>query len=149
VILTAFNITNGLSRLLTGYLSDIIGRNFAMSLTFFAAGCAYLVLPHVDSLALSASLAAIIGFGFGTLFGVSAPLVTDCFGMKHFGAVFGLVFTAYGFVAGIIGPSLSGYILDATNGNFTAVFAYLGIFCLMSSVFIRFVLPPRVTIDGH
>lgn len=149
VILTAFNITNGLSRLLTGYLSDLVGRNFTMSVTFFAAGCAYLGLPHADNLALSALLAAVIGFGFGTLFAVSAPLVTDCFGLKHFGAIFGLVFTGYGFVSGIIGPSLSGYILDSTNGNFAAVFAYLGTFCLMSSVFIRFVLPPRVAIDGH
>ncbi len=149
VILTAFNVTNGLGRFLTGYLSDLVGRNFTMSVTFFAAGGAYIILPHVDSVELSALLAAVIGFGFGSLFGVSAPLVTDCFGMKHFGAIFGLVFTAYGFVSGIIGPSLSGYILDTTNGNFTAVFTYLGIFCLMSSVFIRLVLPPRVAIDGH
>ncbi|MGO9566358.1 MAG: MFS transporter [Desulfomonilaceae bacterium] len=147
VILTAFNVTNGLSRLLTGYLSDLVGRNFTMSLTFFAAGCAYLVLPHVYSLVLSASLAAVIGFGFGTLFGVSAPLVTDCFGIKHFGAIFGLVFTAYGFVSGPIGPSLSGYILDATNGDFASVFTYLGIFCLMSGVLIRFVLPPHAVVD--
>jgi len=149
VILTAFNITNGLSRFLTGYLSDLVGRNFTMSVTFFASGCAYVVLPHADSLALSALLAAVIGFGFGTLFGVSAPLVTDCFGMKHFGAIFGLVFTAYGFVAGIIGPSLSGYILDATNGNFGAVFAYLGIFCLLSGVIIRFVSPQHAMVDGR
>jgi len=147
VILTAFNITNGLSRILTGYLSDLIGRNFTMSLTFFAAGCAYLILPHVAGLTVAALLAAVIGFGFGTLFGVSAPLVTDCFGMKHFGAIFGLVFTAYGFVSGIIGPSLSGYILDATNGNFVVVFAYLGVFCLMSGVLIRFVSPPHSVAD--
>jgi len=88
----------------------------------------------------------VIGFAFGTLFGVSAPLATDCFGMQHFGAIFGLVFTAYGFIAGVIGPSLAGYILDATNGNFYVVFGYLGIFCLMSGVFIRFVVPPRA---GH
>jgi OFA family oxalate/formate antiporter-like MFS transporter len=145
MILTAFNITNGASRLLTGYLSDIVGRNFTMSVTFLAAGCAYLVLPHVGSLTWAAFLAATIGFGFGTLFAVSAPLVTDCFGMKHFGAIFGLVFTAYGFAAGLIGPSLSGYILDATNGNFGVVFSYLGVFCLMSGVFIRFVLPPHAS----
>jgi len=147
VILTAFNVTNGLGRFLTGYLSDLVGRNFTMSLTFFAAGCAYLVLPHATSLEFSALMAAVIGFGFGSLFGVSAPLVTDCFGMKHFGPIFGLVFTAYGFVSGIIGPSMSGYILDATNGNFGVVFAYLGIFCLMAGVFIRFVLPPHAAND--
>ncbi len=142
VILTTFNLTNGLSRLIMGYLSDLIGRNAAMSLTFFAAGCSYLILPHTSGLVTVAVLAAIIGFAFGTLFAVSAALATDCFGLKHFGAIFGLIFTAYGFVAGLLGPSLSGYILDATGGNFTIVFSYLGVFCLISSVLIRFVTPP-------
>ena len=142
VILTAFNITNGLGRLAMGYLSDLIGRNLAMSTAFLAAGGAYIVLPHVGNLAAIAVLAAIIGFGFGTLFAVSAPLAADCFGLKHFGAIFGLVFTAYGFVAGALGPSLSGYLLDITSGNFIIVFTYLGFFCVLSGIFIRFVVRP-------
>ena len=143
IILTVFNITNGFSRISMGYFSDIIGRNSIMSITFFAAGCAYFVLPHVTSLWASAVLAAIIGFAFGTLFAVSAPLAADCFGLKNFGAILGLVFTAYGFVSGAIGPSLSGYILDVSKENFMIVFAYLGIFCVLSGFFIRFVLPPQ------
>ena len=119
VILTAFNITNGGSRIIMGFLSDMVGRNLAMSLTFLAAGGAYFLLPHANTLIVLAFLAAVIGFAFGTLFAVSAPLATDCFGLKHFGAIFGLVFTAYGFVSGILGPSLSGYLLDITRGNFT------------------------------
>jgi MFS transporter, OFA family, oxalate/formate antiporter len=144
VILTAFNTTNGFGRLIAGALSDVIGRNLTMSSTFFAAGCAYLILPQVSGLAAVAGLAAVIGFAFGALFGVSGPLATDCFGLKHFGTVFGLVFTAYGFVAGLIGPSLSGYLLDATSGDFLYVFGYLGTFCLLSAVFIQFVRPPGV-----
>ncbi len=50
VILTAFNITNGGSRIIMGFLSDRVGRNLAMSLTFLAAGGAYFILPHVDAL---------------------------------------------------------------------------------------------------
>jgi MFS transporter, OFA family, oxalate/formate antiporter len=145
-ILTAFNLTNGLGRFLGGFLSDIIGRNFTMSFTFFFAGLAYLILPHTNWLFFSEILAAVIGLGFGALVGVSAPLTTDCFGIKHFGEVFGLVFTGYGFVAGIIGPSLSGYLLDLTAGNFVIVFSYLGAFCLTSSVLIMFVRPPRIAI---
>jgi OFA family oxalate/formate antiporter-like MFS transporter len=88
-------------------------------------------------------LAAVIGFAFGTLFAVSAPLAVDCFGLEHFGAIFGLIFTAYGFVSGAIGPSLGGYILDVSEGNFIVVFTYLGVFCVLSGCFIRFVSPPR------
>lgn len=143
MILTAFNLASGISRILTGYFSDIIGRNLTMSITFFAAGVAYLALPYFNSLAVLSLLAALVGFSFGTLFAVSAPLVSDCFGLNHFGAIFGLVFTAYGFIAGLLGPSLSGYILDITGGNYLIVFTYLGAFCLLSGFLIRAVKVPR------
>jgi len=143
MILTAFNLTSGFSRLIMGYLSDKIGRTAGMGLTFLAAGSAYLLLPYATGWGTAALLAAVIGFAFGTLFSVSAPLAVDCFGLKHFGAIFGLVFTAYGFVAGLIGPSLSGYLLDSSGGNFSPIFTYLGFFCLISSFLILRVRPFR------
>ncbi len=144
VILTAFNVMNGLSRLFMGYLSDILGRNSTMSMAFFGAGCAYFVLPHVDGVAILAGLAAIVGLALGTLFAVSAPLAADCFGLEHFGAIYGLVFTSY-FISGALGPSLSGYLLDVSGGNFVIVFAYLGAFCIVSGILVRFVRRSRVS----
>jgi OFA family oxalate/formate antiporter-like MFS transporter len=142
LLLTAFNLTNGASRLISGYFSDKIGRNRIMSMAFLAAGLAYFILPRANSLTTCAFLAAVVGFSFGTLFSVSAPLVADCFGLEHFGSVFGLTFAAYGFIAGPIGPTLSGYLLDATGDNFSLVFVYLGIFCILSGICIRFVRRP-------
>jgi OFA family oxalate/formate antiporter-like MFS transporter len=51
--------------------------------------------------------------------------------MDHFGAIFGLVFTAYGFVSGIIGPWLCGHLLDITGGNFT-----------ISAILVKLTTPP-------
>jgi OFA family oxalate/formate antiporter-like MFS transporter len=143
IILIAFNLTNGIGRLISGILSDKVGRNQIMSLTFFVAGLAYFALPKAGSLAACAFLAAVVGLAFGTLFSVSAPLVVDCFGIQHFGAIFGLTFAAYGFIAGPIGPTLSGYLLDITDDNFSIVFLYLGIFFILSGLCIRLVLPPK------
>ena len=143
LILTAFNLTNGMSRLISGILSDRFGRTQVMSLAFLAAGVAYFTLPWTDGLVACALLASVVGFSFGTLFSVSAPLVADCFGLQHFGAIFGLTFAAYGFVAGPLGPTLSGYLLDVTNDNFFLVFLYLGIFCLLAGLCIRQVVPPQ------
>ena len=140
-ILIAFNLMSGFSRLITGYTSDIVGRNVTMSITFFAAGAAYFFLTGTQNLMVIALLVAVIGFAFGTLFAVSAPLITDFFGLKHFGAIYGLVFTAYGFISGILGPSLSGYLIDMNKGNYTPVFTYLGVFCLFSGALIRFAVP--------
>jgi len=143
LILTAFNLANGLSRVMSGFVSDFVGRHLTLSSTFFAAAGAYFVLPHVHAVGPAAALAAVIGFSYGTLFAVSAPLVTDCFGLKYFGAIFGLVFTAFGFLSGLLGPALGGYVLDLTSGNFLPVFLYLGVFCILSGFFVRRVVPPR------
>jgi len=141
LILMAFNITNGLSRLASGFLSDIVGRKTVMVTTFLLAGGAYYLLPHVSGIIMWGVLAAVIGFAFGTLFAVSAPLVSDCFGMEHFGSIFGGVFTAFGFLSGALGPWLGGYLLDLTQGNFTLVFGCLGGLMIASSVMIWITTP--------
>lgn len=143
LILTAFNLTNGTGRLASGYLSDQWGRARVMSLAFLAAALAYFLFPLADDLPSSAILAAVVGFAFGTLFSVSAPLVADCFGLDHFGAIFGLTFAAYGFIAGPLGPALAGHLLDLNGGDFVPVFLYLGAFSLLAALSIRQVVPPQ------
>lgn len=135
IILSAFGLTNGLSRFCSGYFSDSLGRVPTMTASFLAAGIAYLLMPHVHGLILWSVLAGMIGYGFGTLFAVSAPLVAECFGLINFGAVFGMVFTAYGFLAGPLGPWLGGYLLDITGDAFEIVFTYLGL-CLLLAAFL-------------
>lgn len=140
-LLMAFNVTNGLSRLISGYLSDRVGLKNIMGTAFILAGFAYYLFPYVDGILIWALLAATIGFAFGTLFAVSAPLVGACFGMKHFGSIFGTVFTAFGFVSGAIGPWLGGYWLDQTANNFTPVFIYLGSLMVCSAALVWMISP--------
>jgi MFS transporter, OFA family, oxalate/formate antiporter len=143
ILLTAFNLTNGIGRFVSGYLSDGIGRTRTLIVSFTGAGVAYLILPHLAGLWLWAVSVCVIGMAFGAMFAVSGPLAGDCFGMAHFGAVFGLIFTAYGFVAGPLGPWLSGYVLDVTRGNYTLVFSSLGLMYLMATTLILTVRPWR------
>jgi len=144
LILTAFNMTNGVSRFIAGYLSDVIGRRLTMGITFVMAGVAYGLLPHVTGLTAWITIATVVGFSFGTVFAVSAPLIVDCFGIERFGTIFGMVFTAYAFVAGPLGPWLSGYILDRTSGDFTLVFYYLATLCFLAAFLVRYVTPPAL-----
>ncbi len=141
LLLTAFSVMNGSSRLISGHISDLIGPKKTMSFTFLLAGVAYFLLPHVEGVILLTVLAGVIGFALGTLFAASAPFVGECFGMAHFGAIFGLIFTAYGFVAGVLGPWLSGFLLDLTSGNYTLVLGYLGVLMLLSAVMVRIATP--------
>jgi len=142
LILTAFNLTNGLGRLVSGYLSDFLGRSRTICLSFTLAGTAYLLMTHVSGAGAWAFLAALVGFGFGTQFAVAAPLISDCFGLRYFADIFGLLFTGYGFLAGMAGPWLSGYLLDLYPGNFQMVFNCLGGFFFLSAVLIIFSRSP-------
>lgn len=134
VVITAFNLTNGISRIVAGTLSDFIGRNATGCVAFLMGALGYILLSFCRSLVLVAVLAAFVGFAFGTLFAISAPLVSDLFGLKHYSTIFSLVFVAYGFISGIVGPALAGQLLKATGENYTVVFLLLGAFCLIGAV---------------
>ena len=94
----------------------------------------YVLLSFCRNLILVAILAAFVGFAFGTLFAISAPLVSDLFGLKHYSTIFSLVFVAYGFISGIVGPALAGQLLNATGENYTVVFIVLAAFCIIGAV---------------
>jgi OFA family oxalate/formate antiporter-like MFS transporter len=141
LLLTAFNLTNGLGRLVSGYLSDFFGRSRTICLAFVLSGTAYLLMAHLSGVGAWAVLAALVGFGFGTQFSVAAPLISDCFGLDHFADIFGLLFTGYGFLAGLAGPWLSGYLLDLYPGNFQLVFSCLGCFFFFSAFLIMLTRP--------
>jgi OFA family oxalate/formate antiporter-like MFS transporter len=125
-LLSSFNLANGLGRIGSGLMSDRFGRVRVMAVSFLAAAAAYALLPNVASFAAWTLCTAVVGFAFGTQFAVSAPLIIDCFGMGSFGAIFGAVFTAYGFLSGILGPWFGGLILEGAQGDFGPVFYYLG-----------------------
>lgn len=133
-VLTAFNVVNGGGRIIAGILSDIIGGAWTGVVAFVITAAGYGILPFIQSLAGAAVIAACIGFGFGTLFTVTGPIASGLFGLKYFGMIYGLIFTAYGFIAGILGPALSGAVLDKTGGNYTMVFCYLAVFAAVGAV---------------
>lgn len=140
VILTVFNITNGLSRIVAGFLSDKIGGRTAGCIAFVVATIGYFGLNFGTSFGLITLFAACVGYGFGTMFAVSSPILSDIYGIKYFGLIFGLVFMSYGFLGGILGPNLYGLVFQHT-GSYHPIFIYLGIFALISAILIQFVKP--------
>ena len=135
-ILTSFNVLNGIGRLVCGRLSDVYPKQKILMTVCLMASAAYFLMPWFHNLFIISFLACFIGLAFGSLFAVSAPLVTEVFGIENFGKVFGLVFTAYGFVAGLLGPWASGVILDMTNSNFRIIFSLFALFYLLSSLLV-------------
>ncbi|MBU8849516.1 MAG: MFS transporter [Desulfobacterales bacterium] len=148
-ILTAFNVLNGIGRLVCGRLSDKYSKQKILVTVFLMASCAYFLMPWLTNLYIISFLVCFVGLAFGALFVISAPLVTEVFGLENFGKVFGLVFTAYGFFSGFLGPWLSGVILDITDSNFKIVFSLFAVFYLVSSVLILRVKSKKNIVDSR
>ncbi len=133
-VLTAFNVTNGVGRIVAGSVSDLIGRNATGLIALLLGGLGYLLLPAARNIVAVAILAALVGLAFGTLFTITAPLVSDLFGLEHYSMIFSLVFTAYGFLSGVLGPALSGYMLKSSGQNYGLVFRILAVFCVVGAI---------------
>lgn len=147
VVITAFNLTNGIGRIVAGTLSDFIGRNATGCVAFVLGALGYVLIPFCRNPILVAVLAAFVGFAFGTLFAISAPLVSDLFGLKHYSTIFSLVFVAYGFISGIVGPALVGQMLKWTGERYTVAFPLLAIFCLVGALCIMLARHPKTKAD--
>jgi OFA family oxalate/formate antiporter-like MFS transporter len=102
VLVAALALGNGLGRVITGILSDYIGRQRTLLGCFiFQAVLIGLLstitkdspLAHPVVLCL---ISALIGANFGANLALFPAAAKDYYGLKHFGANYGMLFTAYG-----------------------------------------------------
>ena len=89
-----FPLSNGLGRLVSGIVSDFLGRRESMLLFFGIAGIGLLALFSMKSSATFVLVIIIIAFCSGPLFTLWPSMVGDYFGEKKSGANYGLVYTA-------------------------------------------------------
>lgn len=136
VILIA--VFNALGRIAGGHLSDKLGRITYLRVVFLVLAANMLAFSFYTSILLLCIGAAITGFCYGSIFAVIPATTADFFGLKHFGANYGLVFTAWGF-GGFLGPMSAAAIMDA-SGNYHAayyIFSALLVLAFLLSLAIR------------
>jgi OFA family oxalate/formate antiporter-like MFS transporter len=106
----AFGNVSG--RVLSGWLSDIIGRLNALravlAMSSVAMPALYWAGAHLAALYV---LIFVVYFCYGAQASVIPTTVADFWGTRHAGANYGTLFTAWGF-AGILGPTLGGVLFD-------------------------------------
>jgi OFA family oxalate/formate antiporter-like MFS transporter len=104
---------NGLGRISWGTLGQTFSpRRAAVALMLLQAAM-LLSLPLLGASVLLLALGGCwVGFQFGGNLSLFPLLTAERFGLRHLGANYGLVFTAYG-VGGVVGPLLAGSVWDA------------------------------------
>lgn len=94
------NLMNGLSRPLFGWISDLIGREVTMFLTFLAEGIGiYCLEKYGKDAVYFVILAGLVFFAWGNIFSIFPALTSDHFGRKYATTNYALLYTAKGCAA--------------------------------------------------
>jgi len=103
---------NALGRILSGWMSDAIGRLNVLRLMIAVSMIAMPILYKVGSdVTMLYIVVFIVYWCYGTQLSVNGATASDFWGTKNAGLNYGMLFTAWG-VAGIIGPRIGGVLFD-------------------------------------
>ena len=123
-------IFNGGGRIVWAAASDYIGRMPAFAAMLALQGICLLILPHAANAVLFFILAAIVYLCYGGGFGTMPATAGDFFGVKHAGAIYGLMLLGWS-LGGILGPILVSALIGE-EGNYTLAYTTMGIIALAS-----------------
>jgi OFA family oxalate/formate antiporter-like MFS transporter len=135
-------VGNAAGRILSGWMSDALGRLNVLRLMIAVSAVA------MPLLSLSGGIPAfplyffvmvfIVYWCYGTQLSVNASTTSDFWGTKNAGINYGMLFTSWG-VAGIVGPRIGGVLFDK-YGNYQAAFytaAVLAVIALVAEFLAR------------
>lgn len=125
IALSFFAALNGFCRPLAGYLSDIYGVIRVMNVTYVIQMITFFSIPFLATSEKGLYLAAaFLGWCYAVTLALFPTLTSICFGVKHMGRNYGLVFTAFG--VGAISPVVGSWVFDTTQ-SYTWVFLLAGV----------------------
>ncbi|MCD9477067.1 L-lactate MFS transporter [Photobacterium phosphoreum] len=129
VILAIFN-SGG--RVAAGILSDKIGGVKTLMIAFVMQGINMVMFATFDSEFTLIIGAAVAGVGYGTLLAVFPSIIADFYGLKNYGANYGVLYTAWG-VSGFIGPVVAAFAVD-TTGTYTLAYTVCSVMIAVAVV---------------
>lgn len=120
VTVGAFGNAGG--RILSGWMSDTLGRLATLRVMIFVSAIAMpMLFIWREQIMLFYLLVALVYWCYGTQLSVFASTTADFYGTKHLGMNYGLLFTAWG-SAGVLGPAIAARIFDRFGGYRYAFF---------------------------
>jgi OFA family oxalate/formate antiporter-like MFS transporter len=127
---------NALGRILSGAMSDVMGRINVLRLMIAISAVAMPVLFLVGgSVALLFVLMFVVYWCYGTQLSVNGSAASDFWGTKNAGLNYGMLFTAWG-VSGVIGPMVGAKLLQTSGGYKTPFYtaAVLAVIALVAEL---------------
>jgi OFA family oxalate/formate antiporter-like MFS transporter len=137
---------NTLGRVLSGFLSDRIGRANTMVLAFVLQAFNMFAFSYYTTPALLIFGSAFTGLCYGTIFTLFPATTADFYGVRNLGVNYGLVFTGFG-VAGVVGPMLGARIRDSFH-SYNYAFSISAVMLLAGAVLAFTLRTPRTELKA-
>lgn len=127
-----YALINGLGRPLAGILSDRYGIMKIMIFVYALQTVVFLAFPYfVVSFDTMLIVAFCLGLSIAVSLALFPVLTAECFGIKHLGINYGLVFSAYGFGAIAI---QAGTILHDVTGSYNPALLIAGLMSVIGTI---------------
>lgn len=140
--LVVTSLGNAGGRILSGWLSDTIGRLPTLkTMVLLSAVAMPLLFVWRAQVVPFFVLVAVVYWCYGTQLSVFATTTADFYGTKHLGLNYGMLFTAWG-VAGILGPAIAGRVFDQF-GDYRYAFYAAGVFALLAFLSLSMARAPQ------
>ncbi len=127
-------VGNASGRILSGWMSDAIGRlnvlRLMIGISAVAMPLLYLTGSNVAALYV---MVFIVFWCYGTQLSVNGSATSDFWGTKNAGINYGILFTSWG-VAGVIGPRIGGKLFD-TYKDYKVAFYWAAALAVIALVF--------------
>jgi len=139
---TLTSLCNAVSRILWGLVSDRIGRERTMFLTFGVEAILIFLITRIAGKPIAfVALFSFVFLFWGEIYSLFSATTGDVFGPKNASANYGMVYTAKGLAsifAGFGAAALAAYL----GGSFAVAFYISAALCAIAALFSLFVLRP-------
>ena len=116
-------LCNGGGRIVWAAVAQRVGQLPVLMVILAVEGAALLFLPHTTG-AWFLALAALVYLCYGGAFGALPSAAGAAFGLRHAGAIYGLMLVGWS-LAGVVGPLLASALVGEA-GNYRLAFSVLG-----------------------
>jgi MFS family permease len=115
-----------LGKISLGSIADRWGVRPTVALAFGLILAGLLLLTGARALPVAFAFAIVYGFGIGAPLVLNPALTAECLGLKHFGAVFGIL-TLFTTGGAAVGAVLTGFIYDAAGTYIPALLLFVAL----------------------
>ena len=141
---TLASILNALSRVVWGWVSDRIGREFTMFLTYGVEAILVFLVTRIAGIPIAfVVLFSFVFLFWGEIYSLFSATSGDVFGSKNASVDYGMLYTAKGLAsvfAGFGAAALAAYL----GGSFAVAFYISAVLCGIASIFSLYVLKPLI-----